>query len=212
MRSPVRLLACSAGKTYGQGLLGMAETEAPPAPPVDAEAPRRKFPWVRALLGLALAAAAAFFVIVRPGPQELVLSGSLEPERPAPGTTARLLLKLKPGPDAPEGAVLCPGARVGLTAPEDRSIVFDRATECFLRPEEELAMYFKVSPLAAPGPRRLRIRVEAELGTGGARRLARLEREFTVTVAAPAPETEKDERAKAEKGGGGEGARRTTEQ
>ena len=167
-------------------------------PPVSPPAPERKFPWVRALLGLALVAAAAAFLLNRLAPDQLAISGHVEPPDPAAGTAARLLLKLRPGPNAPEGAKLCSGARVVVTGPGE--IAFERASDYFLRPDEELAMEFRVSPLAAPGPRQLRILVKAELDTGRARRTVRLERGFTVTVGFPI--TEEKEKAKGRAGEG----------
>jgi len=148
-------------------------------------APARGFPWVRVLIGAAIAAGVIAFAVTRAKPNELELAARFEPAAVPAGSTGKLILGARPGPDAPAGARLLGSPQVVVVAPPE--VKFDRPREYFLNPDEELVMHFTVAAGAAPGARELKVYLAAELSGAGSnlRRPAYLRRTVSLTVGPP---------------------------
>ena len=155
-----------------------------PAPGGEA-APRRWLLPVRVAVGAAIAAGAIAFIVTRAKPHELELAARFEPAVVPAGSTGRLVLAVRPGPQAPAGARIVGRPQIAVEAPPE--VRFDRPREYLLSPDEELTMSFAVAALAAPGTRELRIIVTAELLVpgGNMRRPACLRRTLSLAVGPP---------------------------
>ena len=151
----------------------------------NAPSPRRVL-WPRVLIGAALAAGAVACVFWSVRRDALKITVRLDPPAVAPGAVGRLLLGVEPGLGAPEGAQVGGRPTATVTAPPE--VVFDRPHDYFLTSREILSMPFKVAPNAAPGQRRIAVRIEAEL-TGaedGFTRPAWTRAEVELTISSPA--------------------------
>jgi hypothetical protein len=174
----------------------MNPSGATPPPPDDA-APRRRLSPLRVLAGLALVAV-ALGLVLWPRDPRLELDWRLEGpvaggegfrqlEEVRPGGAGRILVRLRPGRGAPEGArLLCDAhsrPRVEVVA-GGGDLVFARAVEHLITDDDEVAFDFTVEKDAAPGPRELRLRAAAELVAPGSAVVvsAALERPVRVIV------------------------------
>jgi hypothetical protein len=161
----------------------------------------RAFPWVRVLLGLVLVGG-ALVLLLWPRGQQLEIEWRLTEDvadftrevpaisRAPAGGSALLRIRIKPGPDAPEGAhLVCSGdsrPRVLVSPHED--LVFERPTGAAHDEKDEIPLRFRAAADAAPGPREVELYVEAELAVKGKPlRPAVLRRRISVQVGTPIP-------------------------
>lgn len=131
--------------------------------------------------GLALACLAALLAFGRARPNDLAFQARLDPPAVPAGQMGRLRLVLQPGP----GRTVHGAPTAEAAAPED--VAFDRNADYFLHPTEPLEMIFKVDARAAPGRRRLQVRVRAEVSREreGVIRPVELRRQVFLTVTPP---------------------------
>jgi hypothetical protein len=149
------------------------------------------------VLGLVLVGVALFVTLPSRADRRLEVSwflveapaaggGAARVEGVRPGGAYRLVVSLRPGPDAPEGSSLVcgSGSRPRISVGAADHLVFENAAGFLHTPDDSVPLDFTVREDAPPGPVGLVIRAEAELAAkrGVRARGAVLVQAVTVTV------------------------------